>query len=143
MKPKPFFVILLASLVALPLLICLLLGKARLVVKPGAVSIVDEKLAQLAVDGVFSGAVLIAQDDKVLLSQGYGLANRAQGIPNTPQTRFHLGSMTKQFTALGIMILEAQDKLSFYDPICSYFASCPTAWKGITIHHLLTHTSGL
>jgi CubicO group peptidase (beta-lactamase class C family) len=65
------------------------------------------------------------------------------GIPNTPQTRFHLGSMTKQFTAMGILILESQGKLSVQDPICNYITDCPKEWQDITIHHLLTHTSGL
>jgi CubicO group peptidase (beta-lactamase class C family) len=64
-------------------------------------------------------------------------------IPNTPQTRFHLGSLTKQFTAMGILILESQGKLSVQDPICNFFADCPKEWQNITIHHLLTHTSGL
>jgi CubicO group peptidase (beta-lactamase class C family) len=79
----------------------------------------------------------------VYLSKGYGLADRLQGIPNTPQTRFHLGSMTKQFTAMGILILESQGKLSVQDPICNFIADCPQEWQGITIHHLLTNTSGL
>ena len=121
----------------------MLFGQARLVVKPGAVTQVDEVLAQMARDGTFSGSALIAQDGVVYLSKGYGLADRAQGIPNTPQTRFHLGSMTKTFTAMGILILESQGKLSLQDPICNFIASCPTAWQGVTIHHLLTNTSGL
>jgi CubicO group peptidase (beta-lactamase class C family) len=93
--------------------------------------------------GNFTGSVLIAQDGKVLLSKGYGLADRAQGIANTPQTRFHLGSMSKQFTAMAILILQSQGKLSVHNPICSYIADCPAEWRDITIHHLLTHTSGL
>jgi len=143
MKQRMFFVMLFSTIVALPLLACLLFGQARLVVKPEAVSQVDEQLAQMARDGTFSGSALIAQDGVVFLSKGYELADRLQGIPNTPQTRFHLGSMTKQFTAMGILILESQGKLSLQDPICNFFASCPTAWQDITIHHLLTHTSGL
>jgi len=97
----------------------------------------------MARDGAFSGSVLIAQDGVVFLSKGYGLADRLQGIPNTPQARFHLGSMTKQFTAMGILILQSQGKLSVQDPICNFFADCPTQWQDITLHHLLTHTSGL
>jgi CubicO group peptidase (beta-lactamase class C family) len=143
MKRKPFFVILFLSILALPLLACLLLGQARLVVKPEAVSQVDELLAQMNRDSTFSGSALIAQDGVVYLSKGYGLADRLQGIPNTPQTRFHLGSMTKHFTAMGILLLESQGKLSLQDPICNFIAGCPTAWQGVTIHHLLTNTSGL
>jgi CubicO group peptidase (beta-lactamase class C family) len=143
MKRKPFFVILFLSILALPLLACLLFSQARLVVKPEAVSQVDELLDQMARDGTFSGSALIAQDGVVYLSKGYGLADRLQGIPNTPQTRFHLGSMTKQFTAMGILILESQGSLHLQDSICNFIAGCPTAWQGVTIHHLLTHTSGL
>ncbi len=112
-------------------------------VKPEAITRVDNMLAQMTRDGNFTGSVLIAQDGKVLLSKGYGLADRMQGIPNTPKTRFHLGSMTKQFTAMAILILQSQGKLSVKDPICNYIANCPAAWQNITIHHLLTHTSGL
>jgi CubicO group peptidase (beta-lactamase class C family) len=143
MKQRSFFVMLFSAILAFTLLACIVIGQARLVVKPGAVSQVDEMLAQRTRDGAFSGSVLIAQDGVVFLSKGYGLADRAQGIPNTPQTRFHLGSLSKQFTALGILILESQGKLSIQDPICNFVADCPKEWQGITIHHLLTHTSGL
>ena len=115
----------------------------RLVIESEAINRLDAKLAQMTQDGTFSGSVLIAQDGKILLSQGYGLADRLQGIPNTPQTRFHIGSMTKMFTALGILILQSQGKLSVNDPICNFFTDCPKEWQDITIHHLLTHTSGL
>jgi CubicO group peptidase (beta-lactamase class C family) len=115
----------------------------RPIIEPEAINRLDAKLAQMTQDGTFSGSVLIAQDGKILLSKGYRLADRAQGIPNTPQTRFHLGSMTKLFTAMGILILQSQGKLSVQDHICNFFADCPREWQDITIHHLLTHTSGL
>jgi CubicO group peptidase (beta-lactamase class C family) len=142
MKQKMFFIMALSTIVALPLLTGVLFGPPRLVVKPGAASHLDEMLAQWTRDGIFTGSVLIAQDGVVFLNEGYGLADRKQKIPNTPQTRFHLGSLTKQFTAMGILILQSQGKLSVQDPLCNFFANCPTAWQGITIHHLLTHTAG-
>jgi CubicO group peptidase (beta-lactamase class C family) len=114
-----------------------------LVIEPDAITRIDARLAQMTQDGTFSGSVLIAQDGNILLSRGYGLSDRTQGIPNTPQTRFHLGSITKQFTAMGILILQSQGKLSVQDPICNFIADCPEEWQDITIHHLLTHTSGL
>ena len=114
-----------------------------LVIEPGGINRLNAKLAQMTQDGTFTGSVLIAQDGKTLLGKGYGLADRLQGIPNTPQTRFHLGSMTKQFTAMGILILQSKGKLSVQDPICNFFEDCPKEWQDITIHHLLTHTSGL
>jgi CubicO group peptidase (beta-lactamase class C family) len=97
----------------------------------------------MAVDETFSGSILIAQDGKVLLSRGYGSADRELGISNTPQTRFRLGSVTKQFTAMAILILQSQGRLTVQDPICRYIEDCPTAWEDITIHHLLTHSSGI
>jgi len=91
----------------------------------------------------FSGAVLVAQKGKVLLEKGYGLADRQNDVPNTPQSKFAIGSMTKAFTAMSIMILQERGKLSVQDPICNYIKDCPATWKAITLHHLLTHTSGI
>ena len=143
MKQKSFFVRLLSVILAFPLLACTLFGQARLDVRPETVTQVDELLTQMARDGTFSGSALIAQDGVIFLSKGYGLADRIQEIPITPLTRFHLGSTTKQFTAMGILILQSQGKLSVQDPICNYITDCPKEWQDITIHHLLTHTSGL
>ena len=91
----------------------------------------------------FSGTVLVAQKDQGLMSQGYGLADREQDVPNAPQTRFAIGSITKSFTAMAIMILQERGSLKVEDPICNYLADCPDAWKPVTMHHLLTHTSGI
>jgi CubicO group peptidase (beta-lactamase class C family) len=87
--------------------------------------------------------VLVADGDGILLSQGYGLADRDAGLPNTPTTRFRLGSLTKQFTAMAILLLQQQGKLDVRDPMCTYLPNCPATWQPITIHHLLTHTSGI
>jgi|DewCreStandDraft_5_1066085.scaffolds.fasta_scaffold00029_124 CubicO group peptidase (beta-lactamase class C family) len=91
----------------------------------------------------FSGAILVAREGKVLLSKGYGWANAEHEVPNTPQTKFRLGSITKQFTAMAILLLEERGRLKVHDPICTYVPNCPEAWREITIHHLLTHTSGI
>jgi CubicO group peptidase (beta-lactamase class C family) len=91
----------------------------------------------------FTGAVLVAREGKVLFARGYGMANLEHGIANTPQTKFRLGSITKQFTAVAFLQLQEQGKLSVQDPVCKYVPDCPTAWALITIHHLLTHTSGI
>jgi CubicO group peptidase (beta-lactamase class C family) len=143
MKQKIFFIMAVSAILAFPLSACALFGQPRLALKPEAVSRVDEMLAQRTRDGTFSGSVLIAQDGVVFLGKGYGLADRAQKIPNTPQTRFHLASISKQFTATAILILQSRGKLNVQDPICNYIAGCPAAWRGITIHHLLTSTAGL
>jgi CubicO group peptidase (beta-lactamase class C family) len=106
------------------------------------VSKFDEYLSAAAKQG-FTGSALVAKDGKVIFSKGYGMANDEWDIPNTPQTKFRLGSITKQFTAASILLLQERGKLSVQDPVCKFFDNCPDAWKEITIHHLLTHTSGV
>jgi CubicO group peptidase (beta-lactamase class C family) len=91
----------------------------------------------------WNGTILVAQKVEVLISQGYGLADRENDVPNTSQTKFAIGSMTKAFTAMAIMMLQEKGQLTVQDPICKYISECPTAWKPITLHHLLTHTSGI
>ncbi|WP_297512147.1 serine hydrolase [uncultured Caulobacter sp.] len=93
--------------------------------------------------GRFSGAVLVAKDGVAVLREGVGLANREWDIPNAPDTKFRLGSITKQFTAVAIMQLVEAGKLSVDDPISKYYADAPPAWSKITLKHLLTHTSGI
>jgi CubicO group peptidase (beta-lactamase class C family) len=104
---------------------------------------VNEYMDALVKAGKFNGSVLIARDGKVLLGKGYGMANIELDVPNMPQTKFRLGSITKPFTAIAIMILQERGKLSVQDSICNYFAECPAGWQQITLHHLLSHTSGL
>ena len=103
----------------------------------------DEYLTAITKQGRFTGSVLVARDGKVLFSKGYGMANLEFDIPNTPQTKFRLGSVTKQFTGASILLLQERGKLSVQDPICKYVADCPKTWEPVTIHHLLTHTSGI
>jgi CubicO group peptidase (beta-lactamase class C family) len=91
----------------------------------------------------FSGSVLVSKDGDVLLRRGYGLADAEHNVPNTPETKFRLGSITKQFTAMAILILKEQGKLKLDDPVGKYVDDAPKAWEGVTIHHLLTHTSGI
>jgi CubicO group peptidase (beta-lactamase class C family) len=91
----------------------------------------------------FSGSVLIARAGKALFCRGYGLANREHEVPSTPQTKYRLGSITKQFTAMAILILQEQGKLSVSDPVKKHVPQAPQSWDRITIHHLLTHTSGI
>jgi len=107
------------------------------------VSKIDKTLNFLTEREAFTGAVLVARNGEVLFNKGYGLANRDKNLPNTPQTKYRLGSITKQFTAMAILMLQAQNKLNVQDPICRYIPECPETWQDITIHHLLTHTSGI
>ncbi len=104
---------------------------------------VDDYLGGLVKQNRFSGAVLVARDGRVLLSKGYGFANLELEVPNTPQTRFRLGSITKQFTAAAIMLLQERGLLNVQDSVCKYVENCPAVWQPVTIHNLLTHTSGI
>ena len=104
---------------------------------------VDEYMkAVIRVDG-FSGTILVAHDGKPIVSKSYGMANIELNVPNTPQNVFRLGSVTKQFTAMAIMMLQERGKLNVSDPMCKYLTDCSDAWKPITIKNLLTHTSGI
>ena len=104
---------------------------------------VDAYLRAQAQVNRFGGAVLVARNGTPIVSNGYGWANAEWEIPNTSATKFRLGSITKQFTATLVLRLQEQKKLTVQDPICTYITPCPDLWKPITIHHLLTHTSGI
>jgi CubicO group peptidase (beta-lactamase class C family) len=91
----------------------------------------------------FSGVLLVAKGDQIAIAKGYGLADRAQKRPFTTNTVFDIGSITKQFTAAAVLRLAEQGKLSPHDKIGKYFKEVPPGKAGITIHHLLSHSSGL
>lgn len=94
--------------------------------------------------GRFSGSVLVAKNGKVLFSEAYGLANIESARKNTTKTRFHLGSLSKQFTAAAILKLESEGRLSTDDPISKFLPDYPKPQADtVTIHHLLNHTSGI
>ncbi len=102
-----------------------------------------EYLAAASALGHISGSVLVAENGRVLIDTAYGFANLELGVRNTPETRFRVASITKQFTAMAIMMLAEDGKLAIEDPITKWLDSVPPAWSGITIHHLLRHTSGV
>lgn len=131
-----------AALVALSLL-AVVSCAAQTAPAPEWAAQVDEYLSGLVRQNRFSGAVLVARDGRVLLSKGYGFANVEMEVPNTPQTKFRLGSITKQFTAVAVMLLQEQGKLNVQDAVCKYVENCPAAWQPVTIHNLLAHTSGI
>jgi CubicO group peptidase (beta-lactamase class C family) len=91
----------------------------------------------------FMGSVLVAQGDKVVFEKSYGNANLEWNIPDDSSTKFRIGSMTKQFTAASILLLEERGKLSTDDYVKKYMPDAPAAWDKITIYNLLTHTSGI
>jgi CubicO group peptidase (beta-lactamase class C family) len=93
--------------------------------------------------GFFSGAVLISRNGSVLFEQAYGMSDKEAKTPNTLETRFRVGSISKTFTAILVMQLEAEHRLALTDGICNYLDECPSGWNAITLHHLLSHTSGI
>ncbi|MBO0330850.1 serine hydrolase domain-containing protein [[Muricauda] lutisoli] len=103
---------------------------------------IDNYLSQSVVNG-YSGSVLVVKKGEVILSKGYGWADRLKKVPNTPSTVFNIGSVTKQFTAAAILKLREEQKLEVSDKIEKYFPQAPSDKKDITIHQLLTHTSGV
>ena len=101
------------------------------------------RLDAIAADTGFAGAVGVSRRGEILLSRGIGLANVEHQVSNTSHTKFRIGSLTKQFTAMALMILQEQNKLSLEDPIGKHINPVPDAWNKITVHQLLNHTSGI
>ncbi len=104
-----------------------------------------DELMQLYFDyGQFNGSVLVSEGGKVIFKKGYGMANMEWAIPNTPDTKFRLGSITKQFTAMLILQLVEENKIDLEGKLSDYL---PYYRKDtgnlVTVHHLLTHTSGI
>ncbi len=103
----------------------------------------DQIIQSYVADHKFMGTALVARGSQVLFSKGFGSANLEWDVPNAPNTKFRLGSVTKQFTAASILLLEERGKLSVNDPVKKYMPDAPAAWDKITIFHVLTHTSGI
>ena len=102
-----------------------------------------DRVAELAKDGRFSGAVLVAKDGKVLMGEAVGLGDREAKTPNRFDTRFNLGSMNKMFTAVAVAQLAQQGKLRLGDPLGKFFPIYPNAEVAkVTLEQLLTHTGG-
>lgn len=142
MKPKKTFIFFLLSLFCIWVLSVAFALPSGETVKQGVGACIDTYLARITPFG-FSGAVLVAKGDEILLNKGYGLADREKKIPNTSETVFCVGSITKQFTAAAIMTLEMKGLLKTEDLLSKYLDGVPSDKSGITLHHLLTHTSGL
>ncbi len=103
----------------------------------------DQVVQSYAANRQFMGSVLVARGGQVLFSKGYGSADLEWDVPNSPATKFRLGSLTKQFTAACILLLEERGKLKIDDPVKKYLPDAPAAWDKVTIYNLLTHTSGI
>jgi len=103
----------------------------------------EEVVQSYSSEKKFMGCVLVARGNNLLLNKGYGFANLEWDIPNSPSSKFRLGSITKQFTAASILLLGERGKLKVDDPVKKYLPDAPAAWDKITLFHLLTHASGI
>ena len=101
-----------------------------------------DKLFRWATNGP-GAAVVVIDHGKVVLEKAYGFADVDKKLPLTVHSVFDLASVTKQFTAMGVMILAQQGRLRYDDSLCKYFPQFSPFGCGITIRHLLNHTSGL
>lgn len=103
---------------------------------------VEAYLQPFVQSGNFTGSVLIARKGQILFERGFGMANYELQVPNSPATRFHIASVSKPFTALAILQMQEQGKLSIDDPVARFVPDFPNGDK-IKLEHLLTHTSGI
>ncbi len=103
----------------------------------------DQVVRASADQNVFMGSVLVARNGKILLDQGHGFANLEWRVPNTGDTKFRLGSLSKQFTAVAIMRLYEQGKVDLDAPVKTYLPDAPAAWDKVTTRNLLSHTAGI
>lgn len=110
----------------------------------GGFAEVDAFVKGLVAEGKFSGAVLVARDGKSIFKRAYGLANREFDVPNRVDTRFNLASAGKMFTGVAVAQLAERGRLSFDDLVGKHLPDYPREVASqVTVHHLLTHTSGM
>src|SRR5262249_52928110 len=111
----------------------------RAAILPRIDSVVSSEMGRGLVPGV---AIAVVDHGQLVIAKGYGLANVEHSVPMSIETVFRIGSITKQFTATGIMELVEQGKISLDDEITKFLPDYPTQGHKVTIRHLLTHTSG-
>lgn len=147
MKPNRLFVLL---LMILPASVQMVRAQATSPAdhKPAALpadlqSRVDDYMQAYIKAGEFNGVIMIAKDGKPVVLKAYGYADYNKKILNTPNKKFCLASVTKQFTATAILMLQERGKLHVEDRLSTYLPDCPPGWRDVTLKHLLTHTSGI
>jgi len=102
----------------------------------------DQVVQSYVSNGTFAGSVLVARGSDVIVSKGYGLANVEWNVPSSPSARFKVASITKQFTAAAILLLEERGRLKIDDLVKTHLPEAPATWDRMTLFHLLTHTAG-
>ena len=104
---------------------------------------IDSLMIALYGRGQFTGSILVANHGKLIYKRAFGMADRQTGTPFTPDTKEYIGSVSKQFTAMGIMILRDKGKLEYDEHIRVFFPELPACMEPVTIRHLIYHVSGL
>lgn len=133
-----------ASLSSVLLLLLLLsVGSTAQTLTPAEISKVDEIFKDYAKADSPGCALGVYRDGAIAYAHGYGMASLELGVPITPGTVFDIGSTSKQFTAFSILLLQQEGKLSLDDDIRKFMPEIPDYGKQITLHHLMTHTSGM
>lgn len=110
---------------------------------PDNAALIDKYLSIRSEMGNFSGAVLVAKGDAVLIAKGYGFADMQNQIRFTPDTRHSIASISKMFTAMAALKAREAGKLKLDDSVCKFIESCPETWNPVTIQHLMRNTSGI
>lgn len=129
-KPSPMFVLFLLLLASVP--------------APAWADKIDDYIkAEMQKRHIPGLSLAVVQDGKIIKVEGYGLANVELEVPARPDTVYKIGSVSKQLIATGILLLVQDGKVSLDDRLSTFLDGAPDTWKGITVHHLLTHTSGL
>lgn len=142
-KKHTFKKLLLSVTLVLIVSVCVIMVRGSSISKNNAFSKkLNDDIDKFASELKFNGSIFVAKKGDVLLSKAYGMSNKEEQILNTTQTKFIIASITKQFTALSIMQLEERGLLNVNDKIDKYISDFPHG-KEITIHQLLSHTSGL
>ncbi|MBL0024277.1 MAG: serine hydrolase domain-containing protein [Saprospiraceae bacterium] len=135
--------------IIIPIFICTLfivsaISQPKSINKPGDKSTkIDELMSYCHENGLFNGTILVSEKNKVIYKEAFGMANKEKEQPLTIQSSFYLCSVSKQFTAMAIMILKQKNKLSYDDKLSKYFVEFPSYANDVTIRHLMTHTSGI
>jgi CubicO group peptidase (beta-lactamase class C family) len=111
--------------------------------RPDPAGHIDRYLSGWAGLERFSGNVLLAKNGKIVFQKSYGSADIEHDVANRPDTVFRIGSITKSFTGLAVLQLEERGLLKVEEPLTKYLPETPGEWKAVTLHHLLTHTSGV
>ncbi len=141
--PKKFLAVVACGLLLAPISLAQTKQSSLRVLTPTELETRIEAYLQPFIDGNnFSGVTCMTRGGRILFQKGFGKANYEFGVPNTPETRFHIASVSKSFTAAAILLLEEEGKLKTSDHLSRFIPDYPNGEK-IQLEHLLTHTSGI